>query len=338
MHIIDLRSDTVTHPTDEMRDAARNAVVGDDVFADDPTVNELEAYAAELVGKEAALFVSSGTQGNIVSLLAQTTHGDEILLDSQSHIYHYEVGGLAALAGVIPKLFESHQGVIRQSEISALLRPKNIHFAPTTLLALENTHNRYGGIAISVADFAVPAKEAHEYDIKVHLDGARIFNAVVAHNEDVKNYTKYVDSVQFCLSKGLSAPIGSIVAGTEEFVEKARKKRKMLGGGMRQVGIIAAPALVALKKMRTRLKEDHTTAKLLAKRLREQGFQAVEPQTNIVVVDITSKYTNSEQAVAAFQKKNIATVPFGSNLVRFTTHRHITSADIEEVATRISGL
>lgn len=337
MEFIDLRSDTVTKPTEEMLEAAKNARVGDDVFGDDPTVNELEAYAAELMGKEAGLFVSSGTQGNLVSILSHTRPGEEVLLDSESHIYHYEVGGLSAIGGTIPKLIQSQNGYVSAEALKSSLRGQNIHYPDTTLFCLENTHNRYGGIALSPSQITESTALAKDHNLKTHLDGARIFNATVYHNVDVKEYAKHFDSVQFCLSKGLSAPIGSMVVGDESFIERARKKRKMLGGGMRQVGIIAAPGLVALKSMRERLQEDHENASLLGKKLQELGFSIIEPQTNILVIMIENKFNSVDDALNFFTSRNIGIVPFGSDRFRITTNRHIRKETVDEVISRITS-
>lgn len=324
--LIDLRSDTVTKPTKEMREVALNAEVGDDVFGDDPSVNKLEEYAANLMGKEAAIFVSSGTQGNLASILAHTCTGDEVLLEEESHIYHYEVGGLSSIGGTIPRPLPSKKGYI--DDLGVHIRGENIHYAPTTLLCLENTHNRHGGYAISVENIKHMADIAHDHNIKVHLDGARIFNATTYHKVDIKQYTQSVDSIQFCVSKGLSAPIGSLVAGDEEFINLVRKKRKMLGGGMRQVGIIAAPALIALSKMRDRLEEDHQNANILADGLRQLGIKVFENHTNIVIADVSSIGKKSKDALELLSKKNIFAVSFSDVLVRFTTHRHISKEDI----------
>ncbi|RMG41887.1 MAG: low-specificity L-threonine aldolase [Methanobacteriota archaeon] len=336
MKIIDLRSDTVTHPTDEMREAAAAAEVGDDVFGDDPTVNRLEELAAKMMGKEAALFVTSGTQGNLIAVKGQTQPGNEVILEADSHIYHYEVGGISAIAGAIPKLIPSTHGIFSPEQLLSALRPKNIHFPDTALVCLENTHNRHGGIAISPNEIKDVATLAHENNLFVHLDGARIFNAAIFHDVDVQRYAESVDTIQFCLSKGLSAPVGSLIAGTQEFIDKARKIRKMLGGGMRQAGILAAPGIVALTKMVSRLKEDHENAKSLGKILKEQGFDIIDPQTNILVVSIEGKFKSPEEAVEYFNSKGILCVPFGGNRIRFTTHRMITREDIEEIAQRIA--
>ncbi len=331
MNHLDFRSDTITHPTEEMREAAANAKVGDDVFGDDPTVNELEQIAAEKMGKEAALFVTSGTQGNLVSVLGHTNPGNEVILEADSHIYHYEVGGISAIAGAIPKLIQTEDGNITPEMLENALRPSNIHFPDTSLLCLENTHNRHGGIALSPHSIAEVARAAHDHGLSVHLDGARIFNAAIYHNVNVKEYAKEVDTIQFCLSKGLSAPVGSLVAGTRDFIEKARKIRKRLGGGMRQAGIIAAPGIIALTKMVDRLKEDHDNARKLAEILKGHGYKIIEPQTNILVVYTDGKFENSDEAVDFFKSKGILCVPFGPNRIRFTTHRMISADDIKRV-------
>lgn len=335
MKTIDMRSDTVTKPTEEMRKAAFEAEVGDDVFGDDPTVNQLEKYAAELFGKEAAVFVTSGTQGNLTSILAHTRPGDEILLEAYSHIFYYEAGGISAVGGVIPKLYQSNRGIATREDIDAVVRTPNIHYPDTSLLCIENTHNRHGGVALSVSQVKELSDTGREYGLKIHLDGARIFNASIAHGVDLKEYANLVDSVQFCLSKGLSAPIGSIVAGSSDFVDKVRKKRKMLGGGMRQSGIVAAPGLIALQKMRDRLKQDHQNAQLLVDGLRGMGLKVWDSDTNIVVCDVSSHFSSSGEAIALLQQDGILTVPFSSELIRLTTNRHITHEDIEFVLDRV---
>jgi len=285
---LDFRSDTVTWPTPEMREAAYKARVGDDVYRDDPTVNELEALAAEMLGKEAGLFVTSGTQGNAVSVLAHTNRGDEIILEERSHIYMNEVGGLAVMGQLMARTIRGERGYMRPEDIEAAIRPENIHYPPTTLLCVENTHNSAGGIALTPEQMRSNWEVAKDHGLGVHLDGARIFNAAVALKVDVKELAQYADTIQICLSKGLSAPVGSVVVGTEELVRKARKYRKMLGGGMRQAGIIAAPGIIALTKMVDRLEEDHRNAKLLAEGLSKLGVKILnEVQTNMVYVDFS---------------------------------------------------
>ncbi|MHA2346887.1 MAG: threonine aldolase family protein, partial [Candidatus Hodarchaeales archaeon] len=269
MRIVDLRSDTVTKPSPDMWDLIRsidNSMLGDDVQGEDPIVNELEEKASKLLGKEAALLVTSGTQGNLVSLLSQTNPGDEILLEELSHIYGHEVGSAARFGGLMVCRYSSKRGVPSIDDLQDLIRDKeDIHEPPSTLLCIEDTHNFHGGAVVKPEILKDLQTFAKNNELKVHLDGARIFNASVALNQPVTEFTKYADSVMFCLSKGLSCPVGSIVVGSNNLISKARKFRKMLGGGMRQAGIIAAFGLVALEpKWINRLKDDHKNARLLA--------------------------------------------------------------------------
>ena len=236
MRTVDLRSDTVTQPTPRMRELMSKAVVGDDVYQEDPTVNQLEAYGAELVGKEAALFVASGTMGNLVALMTHTHPGEEVILEAEAHIYYYEVGGLCRIAGLVPHLLPGEGGIFTPEQLKKALRPANIHYPKTTLLCLENTHNRAGGRVLPQGQVEEIAEIAKEAGLKLHLDGARIFNAAAASGIDVKTLAAPFDSVMFCLSKGLAAPAGSLLAGSAEFIARARKNRKILGGGMRQAG------------------------------------------------------------------------------------------------------
>lgn len=285
---LDLRSDTVTKPTPEMREAAYKAKVGDDVYGDDPTVNELEAIACEIFDKEAALFVTSGTMGNAVSILAHTQRGDEIILEQRSHIYVNEVGGLAVMGQLMARTIPGEKGYMKPEDIRSAIRADNIHYPPTSLLCVENTHNSAGGVALTPKQMKSNWDVAKENNLGVHLDGARIFNASVALKLNVKELAKYTDTIQLCLSKGLSAPVGSLVVGSEDIMKKARKYRKMLGGGMRQAGIIAAPGIIALTKMVDRLEDDHRNAKILADGLGKLGIKIVnEVQTNMVYVDFS---------------------------------------------------
>ncbi|MGB3905549.1 MAG: low-specificity L-threonine aldolase, partial [Anaerolineae bacterium] len=285
MKIIDLRSDTVTQPTRAMREAMYEAVVGDDVFGEDPTVNALEALAAEKVGKEAALFVASGTMGNLVSILTHCRRGDEVIMGDRAHIFIHEVGAAAAFAGVQVHIVPNQpDGMLNPEDVEKAIRGEDIHFPPTRLVCLENTHNRCGGCVLSPVQMDSVSTPVRERGIAVHLDGARVFNASVSLGVDVKELTRNVDSVMFCLSKGLSAPVGSMVAGSEEFIRRARKNRKMLGGGMRQAGIIAAAGIVALNEMVDRLAEDHANARLLAGGLKE--IDGLDVDLNTVQSDI----------------------------------------------------
>src|SRR3990170_1113533 len=263
MDVIDLRSDTVTQPTEEMRAAMAAAPVGDDVFSEDPTVNALEALAAEMVGKEAAVFVPSGTMGNLIAVMAHTQKGDAIILEGESHTYRFEVGGVAAVAGVLPLPVAGVRGYVPPGTVREAVRGPNIHIAPPRLLCLENTHNRSGGTPFGPQEMDAVTGVARELGLAVHLDGARIFNAAVACGVPAPALTRGVDSVMFCVSKALSAPVGSLVCGSGEFVARARRFRKMVGGGMRQAGVIAAAGIVALRTMVQRLGDDHAAARRL---------------------------------------------------------------------------
>ncbi len=331
--IIDLRSDTVTRPTDEMREAMKEAKVGDDVLGEDPTIKKLEELAAEKLEKEAGLFVTSGTQGNITSLLTHTEPGEEIIFGKDCHIYRYEVGGYASLAGLSSRTLNDSEGYIDPSDIKEAVREENIHHPETSLLCIENTHNVAGGIPVDSKYTRKVCDIARDNDLKVHLDGARIFNASVALNEDVSKLVEPVDSIQFCLSKGLSAPVGSMLVGSEEFIERARKNRKRLGGGMRQAGVIAAPGIISLEKMVDRLEEDHANARRLTEGLKELGVN-IDPdrfKTNIVMMDTSQFGMRAEKLRAKLEEKNILTLALGKNSMRFVTHREIYTEDIDEV-------
>jgi threonine aldolase len=338
MKIVDLRSDTVTHPTDAMRQAMFTAAVGDDVFGEDPTVNRLETMAAQKMGKEAALFTVSGTMSNLTAVLTHTQHGNEIILGSESHIFLNEVGGAAALGGVMVHTVPNDAGGrLPLADIENAIRDKNIHYPETALLCLENTQNRCGG-AVLMPEYTHQAVElAHRHGLKVHLDGARIFNAAVALGIPAAELTGGVDSVGFCLSKGLSAPVGSVLCGSREFIERARKKRKMLGGGMRQAGVIAAAGIVALETMVDRLAEDHANARKLAAGLAQiRGITLAQEKvpTNIVIFDLVESFP-----VAEFLKKldshGVKVVRFGNHRLRAVTHRMVFADDIDYALTQI---
>ncbi len=335
MKIVDLRSDTVTKPSPEMWKIHRsldNSMIGDDVEGEDPTVNELEVKAAKLLGKEGALLVTSGTQGNLVSLLSQTKPGDEILLEELSHIYKNEVGSAARIGGLMIRTYPSTKGVPSFNLLQKLNRnKKNIHEPPTTLFSVENTHNYHGGVIIQPEVFNEMKNFSEKNELKFHLDGARIFNAAVALKIPVTEFTKNVDSVMFCLSKGLSCPVGSIVAGSKEFVTTARRFRKMLGGGMRQAGIIATFGLVALEpKWIKRLEEDHKNAKLLAEGIRSYDLPITihDPQTNIVLVELMKK-TRIFKIVTELGKEGVLSFNISKEKIRFVTHFGINKDDIE---------
>jgi threonine aldolase len=337
MKIIDLRSDTVTLPTDEMRHAMYQAEVGDDGFGEDPTINALEQLAAKILGKEAALFTTSGTMSNLLAILTQTRRGDEILLGSESHTFWYEVGGASALGGVVMHTLTNRQdGTIVLDLIEGSIRGQNIHFPRTTLLCLENTHNRCGGTVLTPDYTSAVVKLAHRHDLRVHLDGARIFNAAVALDVPASELAGDVDSVCFCLSKGLSAPVGSLLCGTEEFIDGARKWRKMVGGGMRQAGIIAAAGIVALETMVTRLAEDHGNAHRLAKGLTDIPGISIphEVQTNIVMFE-TPLAISAPDFMQQMNTRGVKLHHRGGNRYRAVTHRMISSDDIDEALSRI---
>jgi len=328
---IDLRSDTVTLPTDEMREAMNNAEVGDDVYQEDPTVNRLEELAAKKLGKEAALFVPSGTMGNLVAVLTHCQRGEEIILEADSHIYYYEVGGMSAVAGVIPRLIIGNKGILDPQDIKKALRDENLHYPKTTLICLENTHNRAGGTITPPEVIEKICQLAHQRNIQVHLDGARIFNAAIALSVEPALLTKNVDSVMFCLSKGLSAPVGSILAGSKEFIQRARKNRKMLGGGMRQAGILAAAGIIALEQMMERLKEDHKNARILGEGLANISGIKVDLetiQTNMVYFDLQESEMDTYQFLPRLAKYNILGSPRPPTKVRLVTHYGISEEDI----------
>jgi threonine aldolase len=331
-NFIELRSDTCTLPTDEMREAMRSAEVGDDVFGEDPTINRLEALAAEKVGKEAALFLPSGTMGNLVAVMTHCRRGDEIVLEAESHIYYYEVGGLSAIAGVVPRLVPGKNGILNPDDVRKALRPRNIHYPPTTCITVENSHNRGGGTVTGIPVLEAIAEIARERGMTFHMDGARIFNAAIALGVDVREIAKHADSVMFCLSKGLSAPVGSMLAGTADFIERARKNRKMAGGGMRQAGVLAAAGIIALTKMVDRLAEDHDNAKEFARGLSEIPGVSIDlstVQTNIVMFDIHRLGIGSEQFASELATHGVRVTtrpPFG---IRAVANRHFQQEHIE---------
>ena len=332
MRVVDLRSDTVTLPTAEMLEAMKAAPLGDDVYREDPTVNRLEDLAAKKMGKEAALLTTSGTQANLVSVLSQTKRGEEVILEAEAHMYYYEAGAFSAFGGLIPRLVKGERGVLTPKHIEPNLRPPNIHFPPTSLICIENTHNRAGGTIWTPPQTKAVFDLAHERGLKVHMDGARIFNAAVAQNIDVRELTQFVDSMMFCLSKGLSAPIGSIAVGDRQFIENARRYRKMLGGGMRQAGVIAAAGIIAIEKMVDRLRDDHTNAQILAKGLASTEGISVDlsqVQTNIVVCDVAGLGITGERWIAKLNEFGVKAGALEGSRVRLVTHRGIEKEDIE---------
>ncbi len=341
MRIVDLRSDTVTKPSPEMWEALRslgNSKLGDDVEGEDPTVNDLEEKAAKVVGKEAALLVTSGTQGNLISLLSQTNPGDEIMIEKRSHIYGHEVGSTARLGGLMICTFSSDKGVPNLDNLQDMIRNReDIHQPPTTLISQENTHNYHGGVIINPEDLQKMKNFADINKLKFHMDGARIFNAAIGLNVPVTEFTKHVDSVMFCLSKGLSCPVGSIVAGSKDFISKARRYRKMLGGGMRQAGIIAVFGLIALEpKWIQRLEEDHKNAKLLAECIKTYNLPVKihTPDTNIVIVELMKKIEISK-IITEFGKEGVLAFSISKDKIRFVTHYGLNENDIEFASEKI---
>lgn len=332
MKIVDLRSDTVTRPTPAMREAMYKAEVGDDVFGDDPTVNRLEEMAAERLGKEAALFVASGTMGNLVALLTHCGRGDEVILGDCSHTFLFEQGGMAALGGIMPRpLRNQPDGTLHLEDIEGAIRADNPHFPRTRLVCLENTHNVCNGTPLTAEYTAQAARLAHDHGLRVHLDGARIFNAAAALGVDVRELVREVDSVMFCLSKGLCAPVGSLLCGSADFIAEARRARKVVGGGMRQVGILAAAGIVALEQIADRLAEDHVRAKRLAEGLAEiPGLEVAPVTTNILYFQLTEEVSKtSEEVEQALADRGVLMLGRGDVRFRAVMHYWIGDEDIE---------
>lgn len=333
MKTIDLRSDTVTLPIPAMREAIYRAELGDDVFGEDPTVNRLEKMAAERVGKEAALLVASGTMGNLVCVLTHCGRGEEVILGDQSHTFLYESGGMSALGGIHPRTVRNQpDGTMRLEDIEAAIRGDNPHFPRTRLICLENTHNRCDGAVLTAQYTDSVVALAKKHGLCVHLDAARIFNAAVALEVDVKQLTRNVDSLTFCLSKGLSAPVGSVVCGSADFIAEARRTRKVLGGGMRQAGIIAAAGITALQQMVDRVAEDHKNARHLAEGIAHIRGLSIEPakvQTNIVYFDVVTDRLTAEKLLSKLGEKGIKALCVGPSRLRMVTHYGISFKDIE---------
>ena len=342
MKTIDLRSDTLTQPTAAMRDAMANAKVGDDVFEEDPTLKELELLGAKKTGKESALFVPSGTMGNLISVLSHCQRGDEVLLGDRSHIFLHEVGGMSALGGVHPHILtNSADGTLPLALIKQSIRDKDIHSPSTQLICLENTHNFCQGSPLKPEYMDKVALLAADHGLKIHLDGARLFNAAVALNLKVEDLTRQVDSVMFCLSKGLSAPVGSLVCGSGEFIKRARKFRKMVGGGMRQAGHLAAAGLVALENLVDRLKDDPLHAKLLADMLAstkgiELDHQGVK--TNIIFFKMNHPHIDGDQFLNQLEEKSIKILMTDPGVFRAVLHREISKDQVETVAHAIDSI
>ena len=339
--ISDFRSDTVTRPTEEMRKAMYDAEVGDDVHGDDPTVIKLETLAAEKTGKEAALFVPSGTMGNTIAMILAAGEGKVVLMEEKCHIFYFESGNISRIARSLPRTLPSNRGEIPLDVLEANIPGKALreHIPETRAISLENTHNLWGGAVLSLEYMKNVNGIARKHGLHLHLDGARIFNAAIALKTTATEITRYFDSVMFCLSKGLSAPIGSILAGSKEFIAEARKVRKYLGGGMRQAGVIAAAGIVSLEKMIDRLEEDHIRAKKLAEAISDIKAIEVHPEqtlTNFVMIKLKT------MAAITFLKKcahkNVLALPYTDNLVRFVVHKDIDDSDIMTAANAIQEI
>ena len=337
MHdIVDLRSDTLTLPTPEMREAMARAEVGDDVWGEDPTVQRLEATAAARLGKEAGLFVASGTMGNLVSVVAHTQAGQEVVLDLDSHIYNYEVAGGTIVGNVQMRPVKTERGFLTPEQVQESLRPANIHLPVTGLVCLENTHNRHGGTCCTPEEITAVAKVAHAAGVAVHVDGARLFNAAVALKREPREFAATVDSVTFCLSKGLAAPVGSVVCGSKAFVDRAKRVRKMVGGGMRQAGVLAAAGLISLERMVDRLAEDHANARTLAEALATMPGVVIDlasVQTNIVIIrvdrgDRARSIAATEEIVKGCAARKVKIHAMGPTAIRCVTHKDVDAEDI----------
>ena len=332
---IDLRSDTVTKPSPDMRRAMAEAVVGDDVFMEDPTLNTLQARAAEIFGREAGLFVPSGSMGNLTCVLAQTRPGQEVICETNGHVYNYEMGAMSAVAGVLPRVVQGEDGLLSWDLISKVIRPKVYYRPQTALICLENTVNMAGGTVLPTATASDICDRAHDSGIHVHLDGARVFNAATYLREPVAVMTKKFDSVQFCFSKGLGAPVGSMIVGTRDFIERCRSIRKMLGGGMRQAGVLAAAALLALENGPKRLQDDHDNARVLAERLAQLPGITLNPskvQTNIVIFSVKASGMSSAEFLQRLSGLQVLAVPVDAERIRMVTHLDVTRSDIEAAA------
>ena len=333
MNYIDLRSDTVTKPTEEMREAMMRAEVGDDVYLEDPTVNHLQELAAAMLGKEAALFVPSGTMGNQVCVRLHTEPGQEVITEERSHIYNYEMAAMAAVSGTLARPVRGEDGIPDWASMAAAIRPRSAYYvAQTGLVTLENSHNMAGGAVMPLARIEEICDGAHAQGLPVHLDGARIFNAAIALGCEAKEIAHPVDSVMFCLSKGLGAPIGSLIAGKRDFINRALAVRRMFGGSMRQVGVIAAAGIVALEKMTKRLAEDHENAQLLARGLAEIPGVQIDPEkvpTNILVFDIAGTGMSTSDLSAKLKEHEVLANGISPREMRMVTHKDVSRGDCE---------
>ena len=340
--IVDLRSDTVTRPSDEMRQAMATAAVGDDVYGEDPTVNRLQRRAAEIFGKEAALFVPTGCMGNLIAIRCWTHHGNEVICEDRAHVNLYELASMSAIAGCMPRAVRAGEdGIMTWEQIHAVIRPKIYYDSQTALVCLENTSNMAGGTVYPTERVDEICEKAHAVGLRVHLDGARIFNAAVALKEDVGQMTKKVDSVMFCLSKGLGAPLGSMIVGSREFIERARMYRKMFGGGMRQVGVVAAAGLIALEKSPSRLHEDHENATHLAEGIARIPGLKINPanvRSNIVIFDCSASGTNAVELCDALHERGVWAQDTALYSVRMVTHWNVDRGAIDRALTELRAV
>ncbi len=330
--VIDLRSDTVTKPTDAMREAMARAEVGDDVYGEDPTVNALESLAVERLGKAAAVFVPTGSMANLISIMAQTGKGDEVIVDSEAHTYLHESGAMTAVAGCHPRPLSTERGIISPAQFEAALRPSDAHYPPTRLVVVENTHNRHGGTVATAEQIDDLAAAAHRHGVKVHLDGARLFNAAVALGVPASRLAANVDSVTFCVSKALSAPVGSVLSGDADMIVRARRFRKMVGGGMRQAGVLAAAGIVALEQMVDRLADDHRVARALAESLAALPGLSIDlsrVQSNIIRIDLGDR--DARKLAGELSTRGVKVGVTGAHRTRLVTNRHVTTDDIPVV-------
>ena len=334
--VVDLRSDTVTRPTLEMRRAMAEAEVGDDVYGEDPSINRLEQSAAEIFGKEAALFVPTGCMGNLIAIKLWTHHGDEVICEERGHVNLYELASMSSIAGCMPRVARGDDGILSWKQIEAVIRPKIYYDSQTALICLENTHNVAGGTIYETAQVAEICDRAHEAGLKVHLDGARIFNAATALGEKVADMASKVDSVMFCLSKGLGAPVGSMLVGSKAFIDRGRTYRKMFGGGMRQAGILAAAGLIALEKSPARLHLDHANARRLAEGIARMPGLSIDPakvRTNIVIFDCAKTGKTAVELVEELYARGVWAQDIVGYSVRFVTHCDVDRAGIEKALT-----
>lgn len=334
---IDLRSDTVTKPSTEMRERMAEAEVGDDVYGEDPTVNKLQQMAADLLGFDAGLFVPSGSMGNQVAIWTHTDPGQEVIVEEKSHVFNYELGTMSAFSGASPRPVTSESGAMEIEDIESAIQPDKYYLPETGMIALENTHNNRGGRVYPKSKLRETVKFAHAKEIPIHLDGARVFNAAIASNEDPKNITEGFNSVMFCLSKGLGAPVGSMLVSSQKFIDRALVGRKRFGGGMRQVGILAAAGIYSLENNIARLERDHKNAKQFAQALKNLGFK-IQPdpvETNIFFVDTSSIEVNAKDMARFLEKENIIIGPRDEENIRFVTHLDVNKGDIERTIEKI---